>query len=454
MGEETKQQIEKHGRNTLLPRILPELSRGDPPEHRKNGDSAREGRICERNGSGAKTAATGGIAAMTDRMRREIGGIGREMTDAEVMELLEQRLLLSEELKFAGFKKKKKILETIFLSIRKELSVLDPYLKDPEINEIMVNGKDRIFIEKNGTIRPVETAFPSTEELEEVIRRIAARVHREINEMNPILDARLADGARVNAVYKNVAVDGPVLTIRRFPEKEIGMEELIRRETINREAAAFLKELVEAGYNLFISGGTSSGKTTFLNALSGFIPKEERVIVIEDSAELRIQGISNLVRMECRSSNSQGKGQVDMKQLIKASLRMRPNRIIVGEVRGAEVVDMIQAMNTGHDGSLSTGHGNSPEGMISRLEAMFLQAADFPVEAIRRQIAEGIDILIHLGRLSDRKRVVYSISELAGMENGAILLNELYSYDWEKGLIPTGNALIHTRKLKRRRHHD
>jgi pilus assembly protein CpaF len=297
------------------------------------------------------------------------------------------------------------------------------------------------------------------EDLEEVIRRIAAKVHREINELNPIVDARLEDGSRVNAVYKNVALNGPILTIRRFPSNRITMEDLLKMGTLTEEAAEFLQKLVISGYNIFISGGTSSGKTTFLNVLTEFIPKDERVIVIEDAAELQITDIDNIVRLECRNANVQGKGEVNVRQLIKASLRMRPNRIIVGEVRGEEVLDMIQAMNTGHDGSLSTGHGNSPEGMLSRIEAMFLQAADFPVDAIRSQIAEAIDIMIHLGRLSDKSRKVLEITEIEGYRNGKIVLNPLYKYKVNNSygdgsrmisgsLASTGNQLKNTTKLE------
>ncbi|MDR0817945.1 MAG: Flp pilus assembly complex ATPase component TadA, partial [Clostridiales Family XIII bacterium] len=298
-------------------------------------------------------------------------------------------------------------------------------------------------------VEKLDICFESTEELEEVIRRIAAKVHREINELSPVLDARLEDGSRVNAVYKNVALNGPILTIRRFPQSRITMDDLLRFGTLTEEAAGFLAALVKAAYNIFISGGTSSGKTTFLNALAGFIPKDERIITIEDSAELQIADIANIVRLECRSANAQDRGEINMRQLIKSSLRMRPNRIIVGEVRGEEVLDMIQAMNTGHDGSLSTGHGNSPTGMLYRLEAMFLQAADFPIAAIRRQITEGIDIMIHLGRLPDKSRRVLEIAEITGMKDGDIVLNTLFEFDSERScLVRTSNKLLDEYKLK------
>jgi pilus assembly protein CpaF len=314
----------------------------------------------------------------------------------------------------------------------------------------MVNGKDDIFIERLGKIEKAKTRFEKTEDLEEVIRRVCAKVHREINELNPIVDARLADGSRVSAVYKNVAINGPILTIRKFPKKEITMDIMIKNGTITEEAAGFMKKLIAAGYNIFVSGGTSSGKTTFLNVLSDFIPRDERVIVIEDSAELQIREIRNIVRMECRNANVQGKGQVDMRQLIKTSLRMRPDRIIVGEVRGEEVLDMIQAMNTGHDGSLSTGHGNSITGMLRRLESMFLQAADFPIDAIRAQIAEGIDMIVHMGRLSDKTRKVLEIAEISGFDGSNIQINTLFKYKINSGLTRSGNELLNKEKLELR----
>lgn len=385
---------------------------------------------------------------ITEKVRKSINSFGKDISDSEVLNMIESCVLQDSVFEFENYKFKIKIIDDVFNSIRKDLAILDPYARDSSISEIMVNGKDHIFIERHGTVEKVDTSFQTTEELEEVIRRIGAKVHREINEMNPILDARLEDGSRVNAVNKNVALGGPILTIRKFPEQAIDMEKLIFYGTVTFEAAEFLKKLVQAGYNIFISGGTSSGKTTFLNVLSDYIPKNERVIVIEDSAELQIKGVENLIRMECRNANIQGKGQVDMRQLIKTSLRMRPNRIIVGEVRGEEVLDMIQAMNTGHDGSLSTGHGNSPEGMVSRLETMFLQAANFPIDAIRGQIAEGIDIIVHLGRRRDNKRIVTDIVELSGIKDSKIVMNKLFKYDMNEGLIRTSNDLINKEKLE------
>ena len=304
---------------------------------------------------------------VTEELRREIRGQRDELTDEEALRLIESHVLRHQTLAMCSGPEKEQLIHNCYYSIRKDLDILYPLSVDREISEIMVNGKAHIFIEKHGKQQRVEAAFSTTEELEEVIRRIAAGVHREINELNPIVDARLPDGSRVNAVYKNIALGGPCLTIRKFPETAVTMEMLIDWGTLTEECARYLRNLVQAGYNLFVSGGTSSGKTTLLNVLSNYIPKEERVIVIEDSAELQLRELENVVRLECRNANMQGNGQIDMQQLIKASLRMRPDRIIVGEVRGKEVMDMIQAMNTGHEGSLSTGHGNSIGGMLRRL---------------------------------------------------------------------------------------
>ena len=335
-----------------------------------------------------------------------------DMSDDEARLFIEDMILADERLLGERPAELKRIIDRIFMAIRCDMDILQPYVDDPEVNEIMVNGKDDIFIERNGYPERADASFDSVEALEEVIRRVASRVHREINELNPIVDARLADGSRVNAVYRNIALNGPTLSVRKFPEKGFTMDDLISLGTIDERCAEALEVLVRDGYNCFISGGTSSGKTTFLNVLADYIPSDERLIVIEDSAELRIMHCENIVRMECRNANMTGKGAVGMDDLIKTSLRMRPDRIIVGEVRGKEVMDMINAMNTGHSGSLSTGHGNSIEGMLRRLESMFLQAADFPIEAIRAQIAEGIDVMIHLGRLKGGERKVLEVAEI------------------------------------------
>ncbi|MDR2611263.1 MAG: CpaF family protein, partial [Clostridiales Family XIII bacterium] len=385
------------------------------------------------------------VRRLTDETRARIrslpnGGIIGD--DAEIRAYIEERILTGSEYERLTVREKIRAADTVFSKTRKKLGILQPFADDTSVSEIMVNGPRDIFIEKGGQVMRADAAFDDAEELEEVIRRIAADIHREINELSPILDARLADGSRVNAVYKNVALNGPILTIRKFPESRITMKELLGFGTLTEEAAAFLVTLVKAAYNIFISGGTSSGKTTFLNALSNFIPKHERIVTIEDSAELQIVEIENIVKLECRSANAQDKGGVDMTQLIRASLRMRPDRIIVGEVRGVEVLDMIQAMNTGHAGSLSTGHANSPSGMLYRLEAMFLQAADYPIAAIRRQITEGIDIIVHLGRVQGGRRLVLEISEIAGMDGGEINLNKLFDFSPERGLFRTENPLL------------
>ena len=399
------------------------------------------------------------VKEITEGVRNIVNSKQEQLSDNEVLALIEEYVLKDQRTDHYSFRRKGEVIHSVFNATRKDLDLLQPYADDKGVSEIMVNGIDNIFIEKKGRIEKLDIHFETKEDLEEIIRRIAAKVHREINELNPIVDARLEDGSRVNAVYKNVALNGPILTIRRFPENRITMEDLLKIETITVEAADFLKKLVRAGYNIFISGGTSSGKTTFLNVLSEYIPKDERVIVIEDSAELQITGIDNIVRLECKNANVQGKGEVSVRHLIKASLRMRPNRIIVGEVRGEEVLDMVQAMNTGHDGSLSTGHGNSPEGMLSRIEAMFLQAADYPIDAIRSQIAEALDIIVHLARLPDKSRKVLEISEIEGYRDGKIYINPIFKYIVNKSdphvkgmpsgkLTPTGNQLKNTAKLE------
>lgn len=386
---------------------------------------------------------------LTEIVRSLINLRKEKLTDREVMTIIEDHVLHTDKTRGFTISEKDRLIKGIFHRTRKELGILHPLTEDPEVNEIMVNGPESIFVERNGKLKKWDMQFESREELEEMIRRLAGKVHKEINELHPIVDARMSDGSRLHAVYRNVAIDGPILSIRRFPEKKINMEELVAIGTISKEAAAFLDKLVIAGYNIFISGGTSSGKTTFLNVLSNFIPKDERIILIEDSAELQITNVENLVRMESRNANAQGKGEVTIRQLIKASLRMRPDRIIVGEVRGEEVFDMIQAMNTGHDGSLSTGHGNSPEGMLSRLEAMYLTAADFPIDAIRTQIAEAIDIIVHLGRLRDSSRKVLEIVEVKGWEQGRYQINPLFSYKQGVGLTPSGNGLCNVTKWER-----
>lgn len=397
-----------------------------------------------------KPEAFSSIREITENVRAVINSKEEKLSDTEVLALIEDVVLHGGMTEYYPFRVKEDVVKSVFHSTRKELDILEPYAMDQNVSEIMVNGTEGIFIERFGRIEKLEQSFASREELAEIIRRLAGKVHKEINDLHPIVDARLEDGSRIHAVYHNVALNGPILSIRRFPRQRIAMEELIACGTISEEGAVFLERLVRAGYNIFISGGTSSGKTTFLNVLSNFIPKDERIVVIEDSAELQLTGVENLVRLECREANVQGKGEINVRQLIKASLRMRPDRIIVGEVRGEEVLDMIQAMNTGHDGSLSTGHGNSPEAMLYRLEAMFLMAKDYPMESIRSQIAEAIDIIVHLSRMPDKTRKVLEIVEVAGYRDNKIQLNPLYSYKVGEGLIPTGNSLINQIKLERK----
>lgn len=380
-----------------------------------------------------------------DEIRKKLMTQQEDLTDEQVIACIEETVLGSgQELSFEEYKR---IIPRLYARLRSKLGILALYMEDDRVNEIMINGPDTFFFETKEGITRLEESFESVEELEEVIRNIAAAVHREINEMHPILDARLADGSRVNAVYKNIAAGGPILTIRKFAKERISMKDMIAAGTLSAECAAFLCTLVYCGYNLFICGGTSSGKTTFLNALSEAIPKDERVIVIEDSTELQLSHMDNLVQMECHQANAMGQGEVSMDMLIKTSLRMRPDRIIVGEVRGKEVADMLQAMNTGHDGSMSTGHGNSVEGMLRRLEAMYLMSSQIPMDAIRAQIVEGIDVLIHLGRLGHGQRRVMEIQELLDFENGKYILNPLYCLDESQNLVATGNALKQNRKM-------
>ena len=372
------------------------------------------------------------------------GGI----SDRDVESLCKGLVFSKTQYRYLGRKELEHIAHLVFCSLRCELEILQDLADDPEVSEIMINGKNHVFYEKNGSIHRANLEFESSEQLEGIIQRLAAKVGREMNDLNPIVDARLSDGSRVNAVNSNIAINGPILTIRKFNKSRMSMEDLISRGDISGEAASFLKELVESGYNMFVSGGTSSGKTTFLNVLSDYIPPDERVIVIEDSAELQIRNHENLVRMESKSANAQGKGEVPIKELIKSSLRMRPDRIIVGEVRGDEVVDMLAAMSTGHDGSLSTGHANSPAGMIGRLETLHIAASGFPMQAVRSQIAGAIEIFIHLQRFAEGHRRVTEISEIAGIEDGKIILNKLFVYVPGKGLQKTENDLIHKEKYE------
>ena len=346
----------------------------------------------------------------------------------------------------------------VFSSIR-GLGILDGIMDDPSITEVMVNGPDKIFIEKNGRVVRLDERFESERRLEDIIQRIVGRAGREVNQANPIVDTRLSDGSRVNVVLRPISMIGPILTIRKFSQTPMTMEQLIRFGSLTPDIAEKLRLLVRAKFNIFISGGTGSGKTTFLNALSNYIPADERIITIEDSAELQIANIDNLVSMETRNANASGAGEVTMRDLIKSSLRMRPERIVVGEVRGAEALDMLQAMNTGHDGSLSTGHANSPKDMLSRLETMVLTGASgLPLPAVRQQIASALDIIIHLSRLRDHSRKTMEITEVVGMtEDGQIELNPLYVFEEDAksrldkvsgSLVRTENKLVHDFKLQ------
>ena len=341
------------------------------------------------------------------------------------------------------------IVESIVSRVLSRYGILTELLEDKAINEIMVNGPNNIYVERNKRLERIDNAFTSEAELEETIRMFASDVHREVNEANPIVDARLPSGYRVNGVLKTVALNGPILTIRKFREKEIEMADLIEYGSLTEECASDLTALVRSGYNLFISGGTSSGKTTFLNALSASIGDSERVITIEDSAELVISHIDNRVQLECRSANSIGKGEVSMEQLIRTSLRMRPDRIIVGEVRGREVIDMVQAMNTGHDGSMSTGHGNSIRGMLNRLETMYLMDSQVSINSVRNQIANAIDVFVHLRRDSKGRRRLEEVAELAGFDGDSYIINYLYKADENGRIKKTGAALQDRERLIR-----
>ncbi len=353
----------------------------------------------------------------------------KDITDDDLQDKIED--LVSQQLgdQYCSIEQRVSIVEQVFSSIR-GFGLLDSIIKDDTITEVMINGPENIFIEQKGRLFKLDKQFESQRKLEDVIQRIVGLAGREVNQANPICDTRLPDGSRVNVVLPPVALCGPTVTIRKFSKDPMTVEKLIEYGSITREIADKLEILVRAKYNIFISGGTGSGKTTFLNALSNYIPKDERVITIEDSAELQIKGVENLVSLETRNANTAGAGEITIRDLIKSSLRMRPERIVVGEVRGGEALDMLQAMNTGHDGSLSTGHANSVHDMLSRLETMVLQgSAGLPLEAIRQQIASAVDIIIHLSRLRDKSRKTMEICEVVGYENGQIVLNPLYVFE-------------------------
>ena len=379
--------------------------------------------------------------------------MSKEVEDEELTRIIYRILKEEGEQEYISLWEKTALGRELFNAFRK-LDLLQEFLEDDEITEIMINGTQSIFYVKRGQLYQSERRFHSKEKLEDVIQQIVSGSNRVVNEASPIVDARLNDGSRVNVVLAPVAINGPIVTIRKFPKESITMKQLILWESVSEELVSFLTMLVAAGYNIFISGGTGSGKTTFLNALSQYIPRDERIITIEDNAELKIQGIPNLVSLEVRNANMEGVGEITIRDLIKSALRMRPDRIIVGEVRSAEALDMLQALNTGHDGSLSTGHANSPKDMLSRLEMMVLMGAPIPLRAIRRQIASGIDIIVHLGRLRDKSRKVLEVSEILGYQDGEILLTPVFVYEetGEKNGKIQGNwkevaALTHTEKL-------
>lgn len=380
---------------------------------------------------------------LKERLQESID-YSKESSDEEIRELIDEMLVRECRERPLSLSERGRLRRELFHAVRK-LDVLQELVDDPQVTEIMINGPDRIFIERNGRLTESGFRFDSEEKLQNVIQQIVSECNRTVNEASPIVDARLENGARVNVVLNPVALNGPIVTIRRFPDKPITMEDLVSFGSVTEEVCEWLSRLVRAKYNIFISGGTGSGKTTFLNALSNYIPTEERIITIEDSAELQIRSIRNIVRMETRNANVEGCREITIRDLIKTSLRMRPDRIIVGEVRGGEAFDMMQCLNTGHDGSMSTGHANSSRDMLSRLENMILMGIEIPLEAIRQQIASGIDIIVHLGRLRDKTRKVLEIVEVRGFEKGEIVLSPLYRFE-EEGETGGGKVLGALRK--------
>lgn len=381
----------------------------------------------------------------------------REVKDEEIYKIIDDLILQSGSDFYIRLSERSELRRALFNSVRR-LDILQELIDDNSITEIMVNGTEGIFIERNGRITAWDKNFYSQERLGDIAQQIVGQCNHIVNESVPIVDARLENGARVNIVMPPVALNGPIITIRRFPDRAITMEELIRWKTVTQKAAQFLERLVCAGYNIFISGGTGSGKTTFMNALSNYIPKTERIITIEDNAELQLQGVKNLVRLEARNANAEGDKAVTIRDLIKSSLRMRPDRILIGEVRGGEAIDLLQALNTGHDGSISTGHANSPGDMLARLETMVLMGVEIPLPAVRRQIASGIDLIVHLGRVRDGTRKVLQIMELLGYESMQDEINTQILYEFEeegdglcrevRGTLLKRNDLSRTQKLQ------
>lgn len=371
----------------------------------------------------------------------------KELGEEELFELIDEKIHQTALQKGVWLEERKQMRKEIFQSMR-QLDILQELIENPRITEIMINGKDDIFVEEGGKLFRWENGFDSEEKLNNIIQQMVSGCNRVVNEASPIVDARLENGSRVNVVLKPVALNGPIVTIRRFPEKPMDMEKLIELGALQENHSLFLKKLVLSGYNILISGGTGSGKTTFLNALSNYIPREERVVTIEDSAELQLVSIENLVRLETRNANAEGCLPITIRDLIRTALRMRPDRIIVGEVRGAEAVDLLQAMNTGHDGSLSTGHSNSAADLLSRLETMVLMGMDLPVAAIRQQIASAVDLIIHLGRLRDKSRKVLEITEVCGYEEPRVRLKPLFVYRYGSEKLEKEGELENVAKLQ------
>lgn len=355
---------------------------------------------------------------------------GVDVDEQYLTDVIDQVITEMGQQQYMRFRDRRKMRREIFNSMRK-LDVLQELIEDEDVTEIMINGPQHIFVEKEGSLYETGLTFDSEERLSDIAQQIASEGNRIVNESTPILDVRLEDGSRVNIVMPPIALEGPVITIRKFPKDPLTMEKLVAMGAVTPEADRFLKALVEARYNIFISGGTGAGKTTFLNILSNYIPVSERIITIEDSAELQIRNVENIVRMEARNANVEGKNQVTIRDLIRSALRMRPDRIIVGEIRDATAIDMLTAMNTGHDGSLSTGHANSPKDMLNRLETLVLMGMDIPLPAIRQQISSAIDIIVHLGRLRDRSRKVLAICEIGEVEQGEIQIFPIFSFEEE-----------------------
>ncbi|MCR4441963.1 MAG: CpaF family protein [Peptococcaceae bacterium] len=395
------------------------------------------------------------IGEIRDEVSRRVD-FSEEPSDEEVEELITRVVFEKTREYYLDLSERQEVIRQVFNAMRR-LGELQPLMEDNSITEIMVNGPEHVFIERGGSVYETNITIESREKLEDMIQSIVSRVNRAVNEASPLVDARLKDGSRVSVILPPVALDGPVMNIRKFPERPLTVDELVAGGTLTGEAAEFLGRLVKARYNIFICGGTGSGKTTFLNTLANFIPLSERIVTIEDSAELQLKALKNVVRMEARNANTEGRGQVTLRDLIKMSLRLRPDRIIVGEVRGPEALDMLQAMNTGHEGSLSTGHANTPGDMLRRLETMVLMGTPLPLEAVRQQIASALDIVVHLSRLRDSSRRVLEITEVAGCEKGEIVLNPLFVFRQTAAagdgivngsLQRTGNPLLNRHKLK------